>query len=131
MKASSSPGFINQMLVYTLVMICFSGSIGLGTVWMRHQISLTANSTKQLDARIAAVERHISEATAAAEGERDATVLLKRNAEWKLGLVAPNQAQIVHVTQDPVMYLAAKRNRTMYSERAAAAAVAFPVALRR
>jgi hypothetical protein len=131
MNTSSSPGFINQMLVYTLVMICFSGSIGLGTVWMRHQISLTANATKQLDARISAVERHISEATAAAESERDASVLLKRNADWRLGLVAPSQAQIRHVPEDPVMHLAAKRNRSMYSERAAAAAVAFPVALRR
>lgn len=129
MKASTSHGFINQLLVYTLVMICFSGSIGLGTVWMRHQISLTANTTKQLDARLTAVERHLSEATAAAEAERDTSVLLRRNAEWKLGLILPNQAQVVHVTEDPVMRLAAKRNRNMYSERSIS--VAFPVALRR
>ena len=129
MKASSSPGFINQLLVYTLVMICFSGSIGLGTVWMRHQISLTANATKQLDARIAAVERHLTEATAASESERDANVLLRRNTEWKLGLVAPHQGQIVHVTEDPVMRLAAKRNRIQYGERMTT--FALPVALRR
>lgn len=129
MKASASPGFINQLLVYTLVMICFSGSIGLGTVWMRHQISRTANATKQLDARIIAVERHLTEATAAAEMERDANVLLRRNAEWKLGLVAPTQAQIKYVTEDPVMRLAAKRNRSLFGERTTT--VAFPVALRR
>jgi len=129
MKAPSSSGFINQLLVYTLVMICFSGSIGLGTVWMRHQISITANATKQLDARLAAIERHLTEATAAAETERDTNVLLRRNVEWNLGLVQPNQAQVVHVTQDPVMRLAAKRNRTLFGERAAT--VAFPLALRR
>ena len=129
MKASSSPGFINHLLVYTLVMICFSGSIGLGTVWMRHQISMTANTTKQLDARLSAVERYLTEATAAAETERDANVLLRRNAEWNLGLVLPNQAQIVHVTEDPVMRLASKRNRTLFGERAAT--VAFPLALQR
>ena len=129
MKVSASPGFINQLLVYTLVMICFSGSIGLGTVWMRHQISRTANATKQLDARISAVERHLTEATAASEMERDVNVLLRRNTEWKLGLVAPTQAQIVHVTEDPVMRLAAKRNSDIYGERTPS--VAFPLALRR
>ena len=129
MKVSSSPGFINQLLVYTLVMICFSGSIGLGTVWMRHQISLTANATKQLDARIAAVERHLTEATAASEGERDANVLLRRNAEWKLGLVPPHPSQIVHVTEDPAKLLAAKRNRNLFGERSAT--LALPIALRR
>lgn len=128
MKASTSQGFINQLLVYTLVMICFSGSIGLGTVWMRHQISITANATKQLDARLSAIERHLTEATAAAEIERDTNVLLRRNSEWKLGLVPPTQAQIVHVTEDPVQRLAAKRNRMLFGDRAAT--VAFPLARR-
>jgi hypothetical protein len=129
MKISSSSGFINQLLVYTLLMIGFSGSIGLGTVWMRHQISLTANATKLLDARIADVERHLGEATTAAETERDTNVLLRRNAEWHLGLVAPSQAQVFHVPEDPVMRLAAKRNRGLFGDRPAA--VAFPLALHR
>ena len=80
MKTSSTQAFVNQLLVYTLVMICFSGSIGLGTVWMRHQISLTANATKVLDARITEVERHLFETTTAIETERDPEVLLRRNA---------------------------------------------------
>jgi len=124
MKTSSSHGFINQLLAYTLVMFCFSGSIGLGTVWMRHQISLTANDTRLLDARLSAVERHLTETTAAAETERDASVLLRRNAEWSLGLVLPNESQIVRVAEDPVMRLASKRNRTLFGERAAT--VVFP-----
>lgn len=129
MKASSSHGFINQLLVYSLVMICFSGSIGLGTVWMRHQISQTANATKQLDAQVSDVERRLTEATAAAETERDANVLLRRNAEWHLGLIAPTQAQNVPVPEDAVAHLAAKRNRSLYGD--AAVSVAFPLALRR
>jgi hypothetical protein len=112
MKISSAQGFVNQLLVYTLVMIGFSGSIGLGTVWMRHQISLTANATKVLDARIAEIERHLAETTAAAEAERDPDALLRRNAEWHLGLVPPGQPQIVHVGGDPVLRLAAKQRAT-------------------
>jgi hypothetical protein len=61
--------------------------------------------------------------------ERDVNVLLRRNAEWKLGLVAPTQTQIVHVTEDPVMRLAAKRNSGLYGERTPS--IAFPLALRR
>jgi hypothetical protein len=116
MNFSTSHGFVNQLLVYTLVMIGTSGSIGLGTVWMRHQISVTANANRQLDARLAEVERHLAEVTTAAETERDTTVLMRRNTEWRLGLVPPNPAQIVHVTEDPVMRLAAKRNRGLFGD---------------
>lgn len=129
MNTFSTHGFVNQLMVYTLVMIGFSGSIGLGTVWMRHQISVTANSTRQLAARITEVERHLAEATAAAESERDPDVLLRRNVEWRLGLVPPGQNQIVHVTQDPVLNLAAKRNRSLFGDRPAT--VSFPLALQR
>jgi hypothetical protein len=129
MKTSSTQAFVNQLLVYTLVMICFSGSIGLGTVWMRHQISLTANATKVLDARITEVERHLFETTTAIETERDPEVLLRRNAAWHLGLVRPMPAQVVRVAEDPVRHLAAKRNRGLFSDNAVS--VVFPVAPRR
>ncbi len=131
MNFSSNHGFVNQLLVYTLVMIGFSGSIGLGTVWMRHQISVTANSNKQLDARIAMVERHLAETITAAETERDTRVLLRRNAEWNLGLVAPNHGQIVRLGEDPVMRLAAKRNAGLFGDTAPeTAAVYLPLARR-
>lgn len=129
MNTSASHGFVNQLLVYTLVMIGFSGSIGLGAVWMRHQISITANANRVLDARIAAVERHLAEATTAAETERDASVLLRRNAEWHLGLVPPSQTQIVHIGADPVLRLAAKRNRGLFGD--GPATVSLPVAYQR
>lgn len=129
MKISSSHGFVNQLLVYTLVMIGFSGSIGLGTVWMRHQISVTANSTKILDARMAEVERHLAETITAAETERDPSVLLRRNVEWRLGLVPPDRTQIVHVSEDPVMRLAAKRNRGLFGD--SAPTISLPIALQR
>ncbi len=130
MNLSSNQGFVNQLLVYTLVMIGFSGSIGLGTVWMRHQISVTANANKQLDARIAMIERHLAETITAAESERDTQVLLRRNAEWKLGLVQPSHAQIVRLGEDPVMRLAAKRNAGLFGDAAPAAAVYVPLARR-
>jgi hypothetical protein len=128
MNRTSNHAFVNQLLVYTLVMICFTGSIGLGTVWMRHQISLTANATKVLDARIAEMERRVNETTAVMEMEQDPAVLKRRNSEWHLGLVQPSQEQIVRVSGDPVLRLAAKRDRALYTDSALPATVSLRVA---
>lgn len=128
MKQSSNHAFVNQLLVYTLVMICFSGSIGLGTVWMRHQISLTANATKVLDARIAEVERRVGENTAVIEREQAPVVLKERNAEWKLGLVNPSKEQFVDVPGDAVRRLVAKHNRGLFTDGAMPVTVSLRVA---
>ena len=127
MKATNH-AYVNQLLVYTLVMICFSGSIGLGTVWMRHQISLAANATKVLDARIAELDRRLNETKAVLEAEQDPAVLKQRNAEWHLGLVQPNPEQIVHLPGDAVMRLAAKRNRGLFNDGVTPVTVSLRVA---
>ena len=119
MKTASAHGFVNQLLVYTLVMIGLSGSLGIGAVWMRYNISVTADRTKQLATRIAEVERRIAETTAAAETERDPNVLLERNAAWHLGLMPPTPQQVARIDQDPVQHLAAKRNLGLFREGAA------------
>ncbi|MDB6168916.1 MAG: hypothetical protein JWM88_1780 [Verrucomicrobia bacterium] len=128
MNRTSNHAFVNHLLVYTLVMICFTGSIGLGTVWMRHQISLTANATKVLDARIAEMERRVNETTAVMEAEQDPAVLKRRNSEWRLGLVQPAPEQVVRVAGDPVMRLAAKRDRALYTDLARPATVSLRLA---
>jgi len=110
MKKSDTHAFVNQLLVCTLVTICFGGSIGLGTVWMRHQISALANANRRLDAQTADIERHITELATAIEGEETSDVLNRRNTEWHLGLQRPADAQMVSVAEDPVMRLAARRN---------------------
>ena len=129
MKNTDTHAFVNQLLVYTLVMICFSGSIGLGTVWLRHQISLSANATRAIEGRINELERHISETKAAVEGAQNPAMLEMLNKEWKLGLQRPTEQQVQRITVDPVMQLAAKRNREIFSDRPLA--VSFQVALKR
>jgi hypothetical protein len=111
MNRTRNDAFVNQLLVYTLVMICFSGSVGLGTVWLRHQISLTANRSKLIEARIAEVERNWAEKKAAVETAQGPDVLKQRNAEWHLGLVPPKEEQVSRVSQNPAVLLAAKNNR--------------------
>jgi hypothetical protein len=115
-RKAGSRAFVNQFMVYALVAICGSASIGLGTVWMRHQISVAANANKALEASIADLERRIEETDAAIAAEQDPSVLNRRNVDWHLGLVPPEEAQVHRVPGDPVMRLAAIHNRKLFGE---------------
>ncbi len=46
MKTNSS-AFVHQLVLCLLVTFAVAGSTGLGTVWMRHQISTTANTNRE------------------------------------------------------------------------------------
>ena len=96
-------------------MICFSGSIGLGTVWLRHQISVTANNTKQLEQRIAETERHMAEMNTQITEEQSIDVLARRNTEWRLGLVLPKEPQVVRVSDSVEQRLAARNNAEIFA----------------
>jgi hypothetical protein len=126
-KNMGSRAFVNQFMVYTLVAICGSATIGLGTVWMRHQISVAANVNKVLEASIGDLNRRIEETDAAISAEQDPAVLNRRNTEWQLGLVPPGEEQVRHVSEDPVTRLAAIHNRTLFGE--GPATVSFRIAL--
>ncbi len=123
----SAHAFVNQLLIGTLVMICFSGSLGLGTVWLRQQISLEANRNKQLEARLAEVSRHLDETSAAIAAEQSPDALLRRDAEWHLGLVPPREPQVTRVPDDVEERLAAKNRARMLAgeEQPAGTAVVF------
>ena len=120
MKTTDTHAFVNQFLVWLLVSLSTSGAVGLGLVWVRHQISATANANRKLEARIADLERRIDETNTAIEGEKGSDVLRRRNAEWHLGLVPATDAQVVRMPADPVLRLAQRHNRDLFSDRAAA-----------
>ena len=109
MHPTDHRAFAHQLLVCTLAMICFTGSIGLGAVWMRHQISLKANSTKQLEQQITETERHLAELGMQITAEQSVDVLARRNAELHLGLVPPGEPQVVRVAGSPEQWLGASR----------------------
>lgn len=116
MKKSDTHAFINQLLVYTLVMICFSGSVGLGTVWLRHQISVAANQTKQFNGQIVEIDRRLAEVSSRIASEQDISELQRKNLTFALGLVSPQEAQIVRITESPEERLAIRRNRETFGE---------------
>lgn len=129
MKPYHNQAFANQLLVCLLVTLGFGGSIGLGTVWMRHQISVTANLNRELAARIASLERRIAETTTAIESEQGSEVLRRRNAEFRLGLAPASDQQVVRVTEDDMVRHTAMRNRDFFKDTAAPA-VKFTLALK-
>jgi len=114
---NSSAAFISPMLAYSLMAIGFTGSVGLGTVWTRRQISLLANDNKVLVAHIADFQRQCDEVKEEVAAAQSPAELERRNLQWNLGLVPP--AQVRRVTQDPEMLLARKRNGELYRDHAA------------
>jgi outer membrane murein-binding lipoprotein Lpp len=115
-KKAGSQAFVNQFMVIALVAICGCSTIGLGTVWMRHQISIAANANRTLEASIADLERQVEEADAAISAEQDPAVLTRRNAEWHLGLVPPGETQVHRVTEDTILRLATNHNSKLFGE---------------
>jgi hypothetical protein len=97
----NSQAFVNQLLVCLLVTIGFGGSIGLATVWMRHQISVTANTNRVLAAKIGEVERRIEEMTTLLETEKRPDVLRQLNQEFGLGLVRIDEVPVTSATANP------------------------------
>jgi hypothetical protein len=114
MNTSTANAFINQLLVYTLVMLVFTGSIGFGTVWLRHEISLAANRNKMLQADLAEVQRQIDQFTAEIAAAKNPDTLIRLNSEMRLGLVPPREEQSEHVATDVEQRLAAKRNQDLF-----------------
>ena len=125
MQLHSRAAYINQLLVYTLVMLVFTGSIGFGTVWLRHEISLAANRNKLLQADLAEVQRQIDQFTAEIAAAKNPDTLIRLNAEMRLGLVPPREEQSEHVAVDVEQRLAARRAQDLF------VAEVQPVAFRR
>jgi hypothetical protein len=114
MNTSTANAFINQLLVYTLVMLVFTGSIGFGTVWLRHEISLAANRNKMLQADLAEVQRQIDQFNAEIAAAKNPDTLIRLDSEMRLGLVPPREEQSEHVAVDVGQRLAAKRTQDLF-----------------
>lgn len=114
----NSQAFVNQLLVCLLVTIGFGGSVGMGLVWMRHQISDTAQKNRELVAKIAAVERLIQEKTTTVETELRADALRRLNDEMSIGFVPKSEVPIELVTADvdTLKRLVQRASRGVYRE---------------
>lgn len=119
MKTTDTRAYVNQLLVGLLVTIGFGGSIGVGTVWMRHRVSVLADTNASLTKQLTEVERRILDVNARVEEAMGLDVLRTKNESMRLGLKEMSPAQIHLVTTDPIRQLVARSNQRA-AERAAA-----------
>jgi len=122
MKPPPAHAFVNQLIALTLLLLVFSGTLGLGAVWVRQEISGTANRSRALEGKIANVERRLDEVNAEVAASLNPDVLLHQNDVMRLGLEAPREIQVVRVEGSPELRLYQKRNREIFSVAATSAA---------
>ena len=120
MKPPPATAHVNRLIALTLLLLVFSGSLGLGAVWVRQEISQTANRSRALVAKVADVERRLDEVNAAVAAAVNPDALLKQNQAMRLGLASPREIQVVRVEGSPELRLAQKRNREIFDTAAAA-----------
>jgi hypothetical protein len=120
MKPPPAHALVNRAIFLTLFLLVFSGTLGLGAVWMRQEISRTANQSRLLQVQIDDVERRLDGVGAQVAAAVNPDALLRRSDAMRLALAAPREVQVVRVAGSAELRLAAKRNREVFSVAAAA-----------
>jgi hypothetical protein len=114
---SRAHGFAHPLLLPTLALIGLAGAAGLGEVWLRQEISITANRTRQAEQRLAQTERDLAEVSTRITAEQSIDALNQRNTLWQLGLGPPREPQVVRVAGTAEDRLAARRGAPeLYAE---------------
>ena len=115
MRPPPAHSLINRLIALTLLLLVFAGSLGLGAVWFRQQISRTANRSRALECKLADVERRLDEVNAQVAAAVNPDTLLRQNEAMRLGLAAPREIQVVRVNGSAELRLASKRNREAFT----------------
>jgi hypothetical protein len=115
MRPPPARAFVGELITLTLLLLVFSGSLGLGAVWVRQGISGAANRSHALENKIAEVERRLDEVNAEVAAALNPSALLQQNQVMMLGLSSPREMQIVRIDGSPELRLASKRNREIFN----------------
>lgn len=115
MKPPPANALVNRLIALTLLLLVCSGSLGLGAVWARQEISQAANRSRSLEVKIADVERRLDEVNAEVAAAVNPEALLQQNQAMRLALVSPGEAQVVRVNESPELRLASKHNREVFN----------------
>ena len=115
MRPPPPNALVNKIVALTLCLLVFSGTLGLGAVWVRQEIFSTANRSNALESRIADVERRLDEVDAGVAIALNPATLLRCNETMRLGLVAPLEIHVKRLAGSPELRLAAKRNQEIFT----------------
>lgn len=110
MKTESSRAFATQLLLAALAVLGAGGGLGFAIVDLRHDISVSANTSRVLQQRVVETERRLAEVGGAIAAEQSPDALASRNVALSLGLGQPAEGQLVRVPGSAETRLASKRN---------------------
>lgn len=130
MKPPPTNAAVNQLIALALLLLIFTGTLGLGAVWMRQEISRTANRSRALEEKFTDVQRRIDEVNAEVATAVNPNSLLRQNQFMRLALAAPREVQVVRVSESPELRLVAKRNQEVFTVRPASLDAGRPPAFR-
>lgn len=119
MKPPPAPGLINRVIALTLLLLIFSGSLGLGAVWARQGLSQVANRNRILVGKLTDIARRLDEVNAQVATAVNPDTLLRQNQVMRLTLASPREVQVVRVAESPELRLAQKRNSEIFNLTAA------------
>ncbi len=115
MRPPPAHAFVSRLVALTVLLFIFAGSLGLGAVWFRQEISQTANHSRSLEGKLADVERRLDEVNAAVAAAVNPDALLRQNDVMHLSLAAPREIQVVRVNGSAELRLAAKNSAEAFS----------------
>jgi hypothetical protein len=115
MNTRATRAFATQIVLGSLVALGAGGGLGFAIVDLRHDISVSANTTRVLDQRIAETERRVAEIGGLVAADQSPEVLEQRNQTLALGLVAPAEARVVRVGISVTDRLAANRKAEIFA----------------
>jgi hypothetical protein len=115
MNTRATRAFATQIVLGSLVALGAGGGLGFAIVDLRHDISVSANTARVLDQRIAETERRVAEIGGLVAAGQSPEVLEQRNQTLALGLVAPAEARVVRVGVSVTDRLAANRKAEIFA----------------
>lgn len=115
MKPPPPHALVSKLVMLTLALLVFAGTLGLGAVWVRQEIFSSANRSRGLEVKLADIERRLDEVNAEVAAALNPDALLRRNDAMRLGLAMPVEAQVARFPGvSPETLLATKRNREIF-----------------
>ena len=106
---------LNRIIVYSLLILALVGGFGVVTVWMRHQISQSANSLQALEQQITEERRELAQLEVELTIAMSTDKLIYLNRSLELGLREPAYTQIVHVTDNVETRLYEKNANSVFT----------------
>jgi len=115
MRPPPTHDLVNKLILLTLGLLVFAGTLGLGAVYVRQEIFAAANRSHVTEQRLAEVNRRLNEVNAAVAAALNPEALLAQNERMHLGLTVPRELQVVRIDESPELRLVAKHNREIFS----------------